>query len=755
LFRCLALLTLDPILYVRLAHFVSVRQVKNRLKVFEAHKLDKEYASDHNVLAKSSLVTVVREGHLRKVPPSVLVPGDVVHVHAGDRIWADMRVLSASVDARRDSSALTGESEWLPVSEASSARDLADTNNMLLDGCFLVRGECVAVVCSVRSATLLGRICSRSSPAISAEKPNKLQEVLQKAGLLCKTQDSATGIMETNSIVVELEALLGAERLVQMWAHGRFFHLGQHEHLAHKGADSLLVQSLVAASLLNQERGCRGNYHARAALVERELLNALPGSQSLSEQRKTLKQVVSKFRIKQQIEFDSEYRLLGFCGCVTPEFTVPDLRETALSGLSGEQQVTRVLANIVRGRGLPAMDSDGTSDPYVKYQLVDAHGNILAKHCTQTEDDTLDPVWMHQRQFAGPDLFGGGYTLELEVFDKDRFKDDYIGHASLKLSAGTHQIRLCAKDSLEVDPKLGTIEVRLLPIRADEEQPLPESAVLQCPPLPPLLENTGGSNSVLFPSSPSQRVAIVFGSVPEMLDSCQLLCAADGSKVNLTEDHREAILAANEIAIKHGQTTWACGFFEFDSKHLSSKKITAKYIREARHDVAFGSIFCFASTPLPGVRDSLRSLQCERFRVCCVSDRPKSVAGALLGSLLGESPSSFSFAEFSMPENDEHINNLLQGELPVLAAGFLLDHRVQLVRRMQELGAQVCAYGKTLQCSSMLRCADLAVAAPFSSDMVRDAADILVLDGFHFDSVVSALVHVRHREDLSRACCIQ
>src|SRR5262249_45141913 len=71
-------------------------------------------------VAGAGLADVVRDGSIRSVAASELVPGDVLVVRAGDVISADARV----VDAHRlaaDEAALTGESE--PVVKATDPID--------------------------------------------------------------------------------------------------------------------------------------------------------------------------------------------------------------------------------------------------------------------------------------------------------------------------------------------------------------------------------------------------------------------------------------------------------------------------------------------------------------------------------------------------------------------------------------------------------------------------------------------------------
>ncbi|XP_076054770.1 multiple C2 domain and transmembrane region protein isoform X2 [Oratosquilla oratoria] len=92
---------------------------------------------------------------------------------------------------------------------------------------------------------------------------------------------------------------------------------------------------------------------------------------------------------------------------------------------------------LVEGKNLLPMDSDGTSDPYVKFRL----GN--EKYKSKTELRTLSPRWVEQFDFH---LFEDqSQVLEITVWDKDaRTKDDFMGRCNLELSQfereQTHQI---------------------------------------------------------------------------------------------------------------------------------------------------------------------------------------------------------------------------------------------------------------------------------------------------------------------------
>src|SRR6185436_12577591 len=90
-----------------------------------------------------------------ELPISWLVPGDVVHLSAGDMVPADLRVLSAK-DLFVSQAAMTGES--LPVEKFTTDRGAKTHNPLELDNiCFMgtnvVSGSATAVVVSTGNRT--------------------------------------------------------------------------------------------------------------------------------------------------------------------------------------------------------------------------------------------------------------------------------------------------------------------------------------------------------------------------------------------------------------------------------------------------------------------------------------------------------------------------------------------------------------------------------------------------------------------------
>ena len=122
--------------------------------------------------AIAARATVVRGGRRYQLDAATLVPGDVVWLGSGDKVPADLRLISGK-ELRTMEAALTGES--LPVAKSPStiAADtpLADRCNMLYAGTHVVAGQGHALVVATGGSTETGRIAGLIAAAPAVETP--------------------------------------------------------------------------------------------------------------------------------------------------------------------------------------------------------------------------------------------------------------------------------------------------------------------------------------------------------------------------------------------------------------------------------------------------------------------------------------------------------------------------------------------------------------------------------------------------------
>ncbi|HEX6286064.1 MAG TPA: HAD-IC family P-type ATPase, partial [Acidimicrobiia bacterium] len=130
----------------------------------------------------SPTATVVRAGSESRAPTESIVPGDVIMIEAGDRVFADARVAEAS-RLQVDESELTGESTPVfkgpaPVDENAA---LGDRTSLLFAGTIVVSGHGRAVVVATGEETEIGRIAGMLR---EEEPPTPLERELTHVGRL-------------------------------------------------------------------------------------------------------------------------------------------------------------------------------------------------------------------------------------------------------------------------------------------------------------------------------------------------------------------------------------------------------------------------------------------------------------------------------------------------------------------------------------------------------------------------------------------
>ena len=125
---------------------------------------------------------VLRDGAEKVVDASELVPGDIIHLEAGDFVPADARLLK-SVSLKSEESALTGES--VPSEKDADAvveekAGVGDQSNMVFSGCSITYGTATAVVTGTGMNTEMGKIAGLLEGESDSQTP--LQQKLAQLG---------------------------------------------------------------------------------------------------------------------------------------------------------------------------------------------------------------------------------------------------------------------------------------------------------------------------------------------------------------------------------------------------------------------------------------------------------------------------------------------------------------------------------------------------------------------------------------------
>ncbi len=148
--------------------------------VLQESKAEKALEALKNLTSPNA--RVIRDGIEQVIEASLLVPGDIIRLEAGDFIPADARLLRSS-SLKSEEAALTGES----VPSEKDAEDivaenspLGDRTNMVFTGCSITYGTALAVVTATGMDTEMGRVANLLESEESTQTP--LQKKLASLG---------------------------------------------------------------------------------------------------------------------------------------------------------------------------------------------------------------------------------------------------------------------------------------------------------------------------------------------------------------------------------------------------------------------------------------------------------------------------------------------------------------------------------------------------------------------------------------------
>ena len=130
------------------------------LGVIQESRAEKALEALRGMVAPSA--KVVRDGEVRLIRASELVPGDIIVLEAGDFIPADARLCEA-VSLRCEEASLTGESvpsEKLAEQVVDDIAGIGDRANMVYSGCSVAYGRGRAIVTETGMNTEMGKIAA-------------------------------------------------------------------------------------------------------------------------------------------------------------------------------------------------------------------------------------------------------------------------------------------------------------------------------------------------------------------------------------------------------------------------------------------------------------------------------------------------------------------------------------------------------------------------------------------------------------------
>ncbi|XP_066575534.1 sodium/potassium-transporting ATPase subunit alpha-3b isoform X1 [Amia ocellicauda] len=135
---------------------------------YQEAKSSKIMESFKNMVPQQALV--IREGEKMQINAEEVVGGDLVEVKGGDRVPADLRIVSAH-GCKVDNSSLTGESEPQTRSPDCTHDNPLETRNIAFFSTNCVEGTARGIVVATGDRTVMGRIATLTSGLETGKTP--------------------------------------------------------------------------------------------------------------------------------------------------------------------------------------------------------------------------------------------------------------------------------------------------------------------------------------------------------------------------------------------------------------------------------------------------------------------------------------------------------------------------------------------------------------------------------------------------------
>uniref|UniRef100_A0A670IKN5 Sodium/potassium-transporting ATPase subunit alpha n=1 Tax=Podarcis muralis TaxID=64176 RepID=A0A670IKN5_PODMU len=154
-------------LYLAIA-LIAVVVVTGCFGYYQEFKSTNIIASFKNLVPQQA--TVIRDGDKFQINANQLVVGDLVEIKGGDRVPADIRIIT-SQGCKVDNSSLTGESEPQTRAPECTHESPLETRNIAFFSTMCLEGTATGIIINTGDRTIIGRIASLASGVENEKTP--------------------------------------------------------------------------------------------------------------------------------------------------------------------------------------------------------------------------------------------------------------------------------------------------------------------------------------------------------------------------------------------------------------------------------------------------------------------------------------------------------------------------------------------------------------------------------------------------------
>ncbi|KAB5532850.1 hypothetical protein PHYPO_G00124900 [Pangasianodon hypophthalmus] len=147
---------------------IAVVVVTGCFGYYQEFKSTNIIASFKNLVPQQAMV--IRDGQKTQINANLLVVGDLVEIKGGDRVPADIRIIT-SQGCKVDNSSLTGESEPQTRSPECTHESPLETRNIAFFSTTCLEGVATGIIINTGDRTIIGRIASLASGVGNEKTP--------------------------------------------------------------------------------------------------------------------------------------------------------------------------------------------------------------------------------------------------------------------------------------------------------------------------------------------------------------------------------------------------------------------------------------------------------------------------------------------------------------------------------------------------------------------------------------------------------
>ncbi|OQR98363.1 calcium-transporting ATPase 1, endoplasmic reticulum-type [Thraustotheca clavata] len=637
---------------------------------------------------------VLRNGHMQTITARELVPGDIVEVRVGDKVPADMRLISLKTTAMRaEQSQMTGESVSVnkEIDELPSNTEnvIQAKKNMLFATTVIVNGMGHGIVVKVGMETEIGQIQKSVQDAADEEESTPLKKKLDEFGEL---------LSKVIGIICLVVWLINYKNFFDP-IHGSVF------------------------------KGCIYYFKIAVALAVAAIPEGLPAVITTCLALGTKKMAKKNAIVRKLPSVETLGCTTVICSDKTGTLTTNEMSCVSFTHIGADD--ASLVSYEVEGHTYAPIGAINTILPVNKKAVFNL--TSVCALCNESEIEYIDGKYVR---------VGEPTEAALRVLVEKAGVPDLIQQASLevlRVAEPEKAVQFCNSYWKKQYNKLATLEFsrdrKSMSVLCSTENPERRST-----------RSSLASSNVLF----------VKGAPEGLLSRCTSVQLNDGQVVPLTEKGKKAILA--KVTEMAGQSLRCLAIAKKESlgdlntydgnRHHPAHKLLEQTDRfaEIESELTFIGLTGMLDPPRPEVRPMIEMCNTAGVRVIMITGDNKLTAESvcrkigIFDATEDVSNKSFTGAEFFALPQDKQIELLMNED----SAGMAFSrtepkHKQMLVKMLKQNGEVTAMTGDGVNDAPALKQADIGIAMGISGTEVAKEASDMVLADDNFATIVSAV----------------